>query len=105
MVTGVFLFSIVPAAGFWLSTTPPWLLVLTSCGCTNAGNPAAPSVCSALPRFSPTTFGTAIVGGALAITRLIVAPGFSDVPPTGLWLITVLGATVLDTCCVVVTVK
>src|SRR5580704_2455732 len=94
-----------PAAGFWLSTTPPWPLVVTAWGCTTAGNPATPSVCSALPRLSPTTLGTAIVGDALATTRSIVAPGFSEVPPTGDWLITVPGGAVVDTSSVVLTMK
>ena len=45
------------------------------------------------PRFLPTTFGTATVGGAFATTRFTVVPGFTELPPTGLWLITVPGVT------------
>ena len=83
IVTVVPLLTIWPAAGLWLSTMPPWLLVVTSWRWTLAGNPDAPSVASADPRRAPTTSGTAIVGGALATTSVIVEPGLTEVPPTG----------------------
>ena len=72
---------------------------------TVAGKSDAPSVASAAPRLLPTTFGTATVGGALATTRSIVEPGFTELPPTGLWLITVPGVAVVETCSVVMTLN
>ena len=60
---------------------------------------------SAAPRLAPTTFGTATVGEALATTRSIDEPGFTEVPLSGYWLITVPGATVVETCSVEATLN
>ena len=105
IVTTIPFLAWVEAAGFWLRTTPFWVLSVTVCGCWVAGNPAAPSAALAAPVVLPTTFGTATVAGALATTRVTVEPLGTDFPPTGSWPRTVLAVAVLDTWLVVVTLN
>ena len=64
-------------------------------------NPAPLSALVAWAAVSPTTFGTLAVVGACAITRFADVPGTWDVPPLGLWLITV-PAVELEVCCWVI---
>ena len=63
-------------------------------------NPAPFRSLVAAAAVSPVTFGTLTIGGAWAITRLIVE--FAGTDPVLLWLITVPGVWLLD-CVVVVT--
>ena len=67
--------------------------------------PWPPSVDSAPAAVKPTTSGSCVVVGALAMTTLTPEPYGWIVPPPGVWVTTVPGAAVVVVCVVTVTVK
>jgi len=92
----------VPATGLSLITLPE-ATVLLDCGVTVPRTKLAPVIAVvAAACVSPTTFGTDTCPGPLETTRFTAEPVLTDVPATGLSLITLPEATVLLGCGVTV---
>jgi len=85
----------VPATGLSLTTLPDGTVLLAAVVTVPTTNPAFVSAVVAAACVEPTTFGTVTDAGPLDTTRFTADPALTDVPATGLSLITLPDATVL----------
>jgi hypothetical protein len=85
----------VPATGLSLITLPEATLLLDCVVTVPATRPAPVMAVVAAACVSPTTFGTDTFAGPLETTRLTAEPALTEVPATGLSLITLPEATLL----------
>ena len=88
-------FTLVPATGLWLITSPDGTVLLDAVVTVPTTNPAPVIAVVAAACVSPTTFGTLTFAGPVDITRFTADPAATLVPATGLWLITSPDGTVL----------
>ena len=88
-------FTLVPAVGLWLITSPAATVLLVAVVTVPSNKPAPVMAVVAAAWVSPTTFGTETLAGPVEMIRFTVEPVFTLVPAVGLWLITSPAATVL----------
>jgi hypothetical protein len=88
-------FTLVPAAGLSLITSPEATVLLEADVTVPSTNPPPVMAVVAAACVSPTTFGTATCAGPLETTRFTAEPTFTLVPEAGVSLITLPVATVL----------
>ena len=95
-------FTLVPAAGFSLITSPEGTVLLDAIVTVPSTKPAPVTAVVAAACVSPTTFGTNTFAGPLETTKFTAEPILTLVPATGLSLMTLPAATVLLDCWVIV---
>jgi hypothetical protein len=87
--------TVVPAAGLSLITSPEGTVPLEAVVAAPTTSPAPVIAVVAAACVSPTTFGTATVGGPVDTTRFTADPSVTEVPAAGFSLITSPEGTVL----------